>query len=84
MDAEFGAQVLGVCAQRNLGAVVFFGQVTQTSPLKSVHPLAHELRAVDVREVSARSFDTCLQMWRIATVFQHLFVVIAFNNHGVQ
>ncbi len=78
------AQALAVGSQGDVRIIVFVRQVRQTGPLQMVARVRDHFGGFAVGDVPAGSRDAVAKKLRVARSGQHVFVVVAFNEQGIE
>lgn len=67
-----------------LGAVVMLGKMRQEDQREVAPVPADEIACIVVAQVAPFGCDSLLEMAGVGSVHQHLFIVVRFQQHGVQ
>ncbi len=78
------AQAFAVGSQGEVGAVVLIGQVGQAGPLQVVAGERDHFGGFAIGDVSAGAGNSVAKKFRVARIGQHVFVVVAFDEQGIE
>ena len=84
MERKIAPEQFAVGVQGHAGVVVFLGEMAEAGPLQAIGGGPDEFGCFAIGKMSPGSADPLFQMLRIRAVLQHLFIVIAFDDHRIE
>ena len=84
MKREIGAEERFAGLDRYFRRVVVFGEMSKAGPFQMVCVAANEARGLQVGEMTAEAPNSSFYSGGIGAEIEHLDVVVAFDEHGIQ
>lgn len=78
------AQAFSVGSQGDVGAIVLVGQVGQAGPLQMVAGEGDHFGGFAIGDVPAGAGNSVAKKFGVARMGQHVFVVVAFDEQGIE